>query len=237
MELKCPHHSKIENQKIQDALFDKINLKHFPCIGAKAALIKRQIKCFFVDNMASNKEDPKILEFLYSFITNYRLSDLKFHSAAIIFKNTVISSEEMFEKLMWQRLQSLHGFDSLNYKYDPRVDADPSSPNFSFSLKEEAFFIIGLHSQSSRPARVFEHPTLIFNPHLQFEQLRESGKFEKMKQTIRKRDVAFSGSLNPMLKNFGESSEAWQYSGLNYDDNWNCPLKINHAKTKINITT
>jgi FPC/CPF motif-containing protein YcgG len=55
-----------------------------------------------------------------------------------------------------------------------------------------------------------------------------------MKNTVRKRDIAFSGSVNPMLQDFGESSEVYQYSGRKYDDSWQCPLKITHAETKHN---
>ena len=46
---------------------------------------------------------------------------------------------------------------------------------------------------------------------------------------IRARDMAFQGSLNPVLKNFGESSEARQYSGRAVPDDWKCPF---HAKQK-----
>ena len=63
-----------------------------------------------------------------------------------------------------------------------------------------------------------------------------SGKYEKMKHVVRKRDIAFSGSINPMLKDFGEVSEIYQYSGRKYDDTWRCPLKINHAAIERNTS-
>ncbi|MBA3674464.1 MAG: YqcI/YcgG family protein, partial [Chitinophagaceae bacterium] len=96
------------------------------------------------------------------------------------------------------------------------------------------FYIIGLHTASSRQARQFKYPTLVFNPHAQFEQLKETAKYDMMKNAVRKRDIAFSGSVNPMLQDFGESSEAYQYSGRKYDESWQCPLKITHAETKHN---
>lgn len=231
MELKCPHLVEANTEHIKDGFFNRINSKSFPCVGAKAALARDHIESFMIEDMASSRDDENALQFLYSFVENYRRSPRKFHSAALFFKTPRLMSEEKFDELMWQRLQALSDLDARNYKYDSRVNADPFSPDFSFSLKEEAFFIIGLHPQSSRLARQFEHPVLIFNPHAQFEQLRKSGKFERMQQTIRKRDIKFSGSVNPMLKNFGESSEVWQYSGRKYNDNWQCPLKINHANT------
>ncbi len=181
-------------------------------------------------NMACPKDDYDILQFLYNFVDKYRSSRDFYHSAAIIFNGPQMMNEEMFDALLWQRLQALEILDAANYKYDHRVEADPLSAKFSFSIKEEAFFIIGLHAASSRQARRFIHPTLVFNPHAQFEQLRASSKYDAMKNTVRKRDIAFSGSVNPMLQDFGESSEVYQYSGRRYDDSWKCPLKITHTK-------
>jgi uncharacterized protein len=90
-------------------------------------------------------------------------------------------------------------------------------------------FVIGMHPKASRLARTARYPTMVFNLHEQFERLRARGKFETMKQIIRAREMAFQGSINPMLKNFGESSEASQYSGRPVSGNWPCPF---HAHKK-----
>ncbi|MGZ5191922.1 MAG: guanitoxin biosynthesis heme-dependent pre-guanitoxin N-hydroxylase GntA [Flavisolibacter sp.] len=208
-----------------------LNNQTFPCIGAKTAITKQQLRCMVAGNMACPKDDRDILRFLYDFVEDYRKSPRPFHSAAIIFNQPQISSEELFDELLWLRLQALIGLDKENYNYDKRVSNDPASPFFSFSLKEEAFFIIGLHSSSSRLARQFKYPTLVFNPHSQFEKLRETNRYEHMKTVIRKRDMAYSGSVNPMLEDFGAFSEVYQYSGRKYDAEWRCPLKFNN-KTK-----
>ena len=217
------------NIAIKQEYLSYIDNKEFACIGAKAALAKEQIHCFVAGNMACPKDDGAILNFLYNFIDGYRNSHELFHSAAVIFKGPLLITDEEFDRLMWKRLQALSDLDAANYKYDCRVDSAPSSAEFSFSLKEESLFIIGLNPASSRPLRRFTYPALVFNPHVQFEQLRQSGKYEKMKQVVRKRDIAFSGSVNPMLKDFGDASEVYQYSGRKYDESWQCPLKINHA--------
>lgn len=188
------------------------------------------------EHMICPNDDKIILQFLYSFIEEYRSSKEFYHSAAIIFKKPGIHSEEMFEEILWQRLQALADLDAKNHDYDKRVSTDPSSANFSFSLKEEAFYIIGLHPSSSRASRQFKYPTLVFNPHALFEQLSETTKYDKMKVAVRKRDMTHSGSINPMLKDFGEASEVYQYSGRHYDETWQCPLKINHAAVKHNTT-
>lgn len=214
-----------------------IDNRDFACIGAKVALSRNQVHCFVADNMACPKDDAGILQFLYRFIVSYRNSNELYHSVAVLFKEPQGIDEECFDALMWQRLQSLSDLDSLNYKYDHRVNPDPSSPGFSFSLMEESLFIIALYPGSSRPLRRFSYPTLVFNPHEQFERLRKSGKYEKLKGVVRKRDLAFSGSVNPMLKDFGDASEVFQYSGRKYDNTWQCPLKINHEPTRHNPAT
>ena len=219
------------NKHIESTYFAFLNTKAFPCIGAKTALAKQQAVCMVASHMACPKDDSAILQFLYRFVDDYRKSDQIFHSAAIIFEEPVSLTEKVFDELLWQRLQRLSNMDSEKYRYDNRVDPDPESGNFSFSLKEEAFFIIGLHPASSRASRQFSYPTLVFNPHQQFENLKQSNKYESMKATVRKRDIAYSGSVNPMLNDFGKSSEALQYSGRKYDQPWQCPLHINH-KTK-----
>jgi uncharacterized protein len=94
------------------------------------------------------------------------------------------------------------------------------------SFGEEAFFIVGLHPRASRPARRFECPVLVFNLHDQFEQLREQGRYERMRTKIIERDVALAGSANPMLARHGTISEARQYSGRNISEpGWVCPFK------------
>lgn len=214
-----------------------IQHRRFSCVAAKAAAAKQQVRCMVAGNMACPRQDGEILQFLYAFIREYRVSQTNYHTAAIIFQRPECAGEELFDSLLWQRLQGLSTLDAESYPYDRRVNDDPSSPNFSFSIREEAFYIIGLHPGSSRASRRFLYPTLVFNPHAQFEQLRNADKYENMKKVIRKREIALSGSVNPMLADFGELSEAFQYSGRKYDAGWKCPLKINHGRSQNNTAT
>jgi FPC/CPF motif-containing protein YcgG len=208
--------------------------KAFPCVAAKAALAKEQLDVFVAGHMACPKDDTAILDFIYGFVDRYRQSDKMFHSAVIIFEQPDVYDEKMYSHFFWNRMQALSNLDAEKYEYDHRVDADPLSEHFSFSLKEEAFFVIGLHPAASRPARRFKYPAMVFNPHAQFEQLREAGQYDKMRNIIRKKDSELAGSINPMLRDFGEASEVYQYTGQKLDNKWTCPLHINHAETKRN---
>ncbi|WP_373514658.1 guanitoxin biosynthesis heme-dependent pre-guanitoxin N-hydroxylase GntA [Persicitalea sp.] len=220
----------LENEPIIDAYKSFLGSKVFPCVAAKAALAKEQVQCFVADHMACPNDDTAILQFLYAFVDRYREAATPFHSAAVLFKGPQAPGEETFEVLLWQRLQMLVDLDAALYPYDPRVSDDSSSPEFGFSLKGEAFFVIGLHPRSSRPARQFAYPALVFNPHAEFEKLRTTQSYEKMKDIVRKKDIAHSGSINPMLTDFGTASDVYQYSGRQYGDDWQCPLKLNHAR-------
>lgn len=219
----------METNTIIEEYKEYIGNKEFVCVAAKAALAKQQIQCMIAGHMACPKDDASILSFLYSFIDTYRNSDEMYHSAVVIFEQSGIMNEEMFDSFLWQRLQAISVLDAKLHPYDNRVVADPSSPNFSFSLKEESFFVIGLHPNSSRQVRQFKYPALVFNPHHQFEQLKETHKYDSLKRVVRKRDLQISGSVNPMLEDFGSASEVYQYSGRQYDQQWKCPLKIYHA--------
>src|SRR5450432_1592254 len=122
-----------------------LNDKAFPCVGAKAALARGQIKCMIAGHMACPKDDGAILQFLYDFVDSYRATNGLFHSAAILFTGPSLTGPEgadegLFEAWLWQRLQALADLDAREHAFDPRVHSDPSAADFSFSLKEEAFF-------------------------------------------------------------------------------------------------
>jgi FPC/CPF motif-containing protein YcgG len=219
-----------EMNEIAEEYFSFIDDKAFPCVAAKAAYSRNQIRVFVCDHIACPKDDYGIIQFLYGFIEEYRALSKLYSSAVVIFKGPSECSEEQFDALMWQRLQSISDSDATHHSWDQRVHSDPSHADFSFSIKEEGFYIIGLHPGSSRKARRFKYPALVFNPHDQFEKLRAIDRYSTMKDTVRKRDKALSGSVNPMLADFGESSEAFQYSGRAYDKEWKCPFVSHHEK-------
>jgi FPC/CPF motif-containing protein YcgG len=133
--------------------------------------------------------------------------------------------ELQFEDLFWRQLRALHELDATHFDWDPNVRSDPGDPHFSFSFGGQALYVIGMHANSSREARRFPWPALVFNPHEQFERLRADGKWKRMQETIRTRDHALQGSINPMLSDFGEQSEARQYSGRAVEEDWRAPFK------------
>ncbi|AMO72435.1 hypothetical protein AZE99_11740 [Sphingorhabdus sp. M41] len=213
-------------EELQSAIADMISQPQFPCVGAKSALARDNLKVIAGHSLDSNWDDLEIHRELLDWAREYRDSTDGLRSLAVIFDGPTDLSEAEFEKLLWDRIQSMADKDAwLGQSYDERVSADPNDPHFSLSFGGEAFFVIGLHPNASRPARRFSHPVLVFNLHDQFERLREHGKYEKMRDTILARDEKLAGNINPMLAKYGESSEARQYSGRQVSDDWKCPFQ------------
>jgi len=203
-----------------------IQERDFPCVGAKSALAHGDLHTLLARDITSAWDDLRIYAALRDFIAAYRRRPGPFQSLAVIFGNREPMDEAAFEQALWARAQSLSDKDgSLGQAYDPRVSADTEDPRFSLSFAGEAFFIVGMHPGASRPARRFEAPVLVFNPHDQFERLRAADRYETLRAAIIARDVALAGSPNPMLARFGEESEARQYSGRAVSPDWKCPFR------------
>lgn len=200
----------------------------FPCIGAKAALSHHSITFFECGSLSDSQFDIALSDALAGFAHQHGEAGM-FMSLVALFNDTTLYDEETFEHLLWQRLQNIHDHDSTLHEWDASVNSDPESPQFSFSVGGHGFYVVGLHPGASRMARRFQTPALVFNLHHQFEQLRHDGQYDKMSRIIRQREIKVSGTINPMLASFGESSEAIQYSGRQVGTEWKCPF---HSHTK-----
>ena len=148
-----------------------------------------------------------------------------FTTFVAVFRERDGGDEAWFEHALWSQLQRLHDLDVRYHPWDARVSDDPGDPRFSFSLAGNAFFVVGLHPWSSRSARRFAWPALIFNAHEQFEHLRADGRFGGLQQRIRQRERRLDGTLNPNLADYGAHSEARQYSGRAAEPSWTCPFR------------
>ena len=197
----------------------------FPCVGAKAALSRGTMNIIVARDIGSGWDDLAIYPALRQLAQGYRADPKLFQTLVVLFEGSGAMDEQTFETHLWQRIQSLSDKDVwLGQEVDPRVSNDPDDPHFSLSFAGEAFFVVGLHPQASRPARRFEVPAMVFNLHDQFEQLRAQGRYEKLRESILERDLALAGSMNPMLARHGDTSEARQYSGRAVEEGWRCPF-------------
>ncbi len=216
------HHAQAE---LESLLHQHVADRAFPCVGAKAAMARGTLNVLACTRLDSAWDDLRIHDGLVEFAAAYRADPTLFRSFAVVFDGPEDLDETTFEAALWQRIQSLSDKDVWRGQpYDTRVSHDPTDSHFSLSFGGEAFFVVGLHPHASRPARRFARPTLVFNLHDQFEQLRADGRYETMREAIMVRDEAIAGSRNPMLARHGEVSEARQYSGRAVDAAWRCPF-------------
>lgn len=174
------------------------------------------------EQMGSAEAASAILKDLQVYLENYNFESKNFETFIATFPNDNFGDEQAFEDALWKQLQQIHELDTV--EWDAAVDSNPESSNFSFSILGHAFYIVGMHPESSRIARRAPYPTLVFNLHSQFEDLREMGTYKRVRNRIRKRDKKLQSSINPVLRDFGEASEALQYSGKNNEGNWKCPF-------------
>jgi FPC/CPF motif-containing protein YcgG len=197
----------------------------FPCLGAKAAFSAHSQVISVYDALGSQRSASPLAIDLGNFVQSKLCRDGGFATFIAIFREPRLLTEEEFERLLWSQLQQLHDIDAAHHQWDPTVSSDPFDPHFSFSFGGQALYVVGLHERSSRHARRFAWPTLVFNPHAQFDRLRHDGHWQRMQEAIRRRDVALQGEVNPMLSDFGEQSEARQYSGRRVPETWEPPFR------------
>lgn len=203
----------------------------FPCVGAKAALVQGNID-FGIYGTLSNEACETSLHFdLRDYIGELETDGPAVQSFAAIFMDTPPLSEAEFETLLWTRLKGLADIDEeFDQKWSDEASANPHDPHFSMSLAGHPFFVVGMHPNASRLARRSPFTMLVFNSTVQFNQLREDGRFYKLQEIIRERDKALQGSINPNLSEFGEASDASQYSGRPVGSDWECPVHFEAEK-------
>jgi FPC/CPF motif-containing protein YcgG len=199
----------------------------YPCVGAKSVFARDQVEVLVLDRLADPDAAATLKEALAAFSGGHpRVSSKGPAMASFVaaFRSPVPETEAAFEELLWRQLALLHAEDDS--PWDSAVSSDPASPHFGFSVAGRAFFVIGMHPAASRLARRTPLPVLVFNLHSQFEDLRRSGRYDRVRDTVRKRDTRLQGSTNPMVADHGARSEARQYSGRKVGDGWRPPVDL-----------
>ncbi|MFG6412275.1 guanitoxin biosynthesis heme-dependent pre-guanitoxin N-hydroxylase GntA [Roseateles sp. DC23W] len=202
-----------------------ISDRAFPCVGAKSASNRGRMDLIVCDELGTEASAQRLCCSLAQFSARYPEPGEDPVSFVAIFEACVGEEDEFHQKL-WRQLQLIHDLDATRHAWATGVSDDPASNDFSFSVAGRAFFVVGLHPNSSRLARRAPRPTLVFNFHEQFEAMRASGRYAKLQTAIRQRDVELQGNINPVLAQFGQASEAQQYSGKH---GGGCPFQVRKA--------
>lgn len=205
-----------------ELLSERILGPEYPCLGARSVFKRERATVVLHDDLEAPETARTLLEQLREYAVTVDPEE-GFVSFVAGFRGPDVRDEKHFEEMLWGLLQRLHDVDEQPWA--PEVSADPNDPHFAFSVAGTPFFIVGLHPKASREARRMPLPVLVFNLHEQFESLREEGGFERMRDTIRRRDEELQGSINPMVSDHGETSEARQYSGRKLEKAWEAPFE------------
>lgn len=211
-----------KDQEMKSRFEDFILVNNHPCVMAQSVFTQKQVDFHVYEGLGTETAAGQILKDLEGYLGKYDFSSNDFFTFVAAFRNNEPLKEKEFEKLMWQQLQYIHEADDADWDKD--VSPDKESKNFSFSIAGKAFYLVGMHPGSSRMARQSPFPVMVFNLHWQFEKLREMGAYDTVRDKIRERDFELQGSNNPMLEDFGEKSEARQYSGRKVSEAWKCPF-------------
>jgi uncharacterized protein len=207
------------------AIEEMVAHPEFPCLGARSVFRRDAATLVVLDDLADTAPDGS-LDTLGAALAQYAHevdAEGDLVSFVACFRGPVPDAEGDFEALLWGALQHLH--DNDDTPWADGVAAAPENPHFAFSVAGTAFFVVGLHPNASRVARRAPLPTLVFNLHSQFERMREDGRFQRMRDTIRRRDTELQGYLNPMVSDHGDSSEARQYAGRVVPADWTAPFE------------
>jgi len=195
----------------------------YPCVGARSVVNRSTYRFGYYGAMIADAV-AGLARDLCAFVAELKATEPQFSSFIAAFQADPRMDEDAFESALWDVLSRLRTLDQRYFEYAPSANPDPATPDYAFSFAEEGLFVVGMHPRASRAARRFAYPMLVFNPHRQFTRLRETGGWQPFQKTIRSREMALQGSLNPNLAEYGSASEARQYSGKPVSDQWKCPF-------------
>ncbi|MBC5805551.1 MAG: hypothetical protein DLM53_00630 [Candidatus Eremiobacter antarcticus] len=210
---------------VHETLVRFIGAAEYPCVGAKAAMNQGHYRFASYHSIGSPVVTAGLARDLSAFTAERPLMRTDYASFIAVFDDVGMRDPLRFEAALWTQLSQLHALDREHTAWDPSVNPDADAADFAFSFGGCAYFVVGLHPGSSRLARRFPWPVLVFNPHRQFDALRAQGIYDRFKDIVRSRELALQGSLNPNLADFGAASEARQYSGRAVDAGWKCPFR------------
>lgn len=207
-----------------EALRQFVGVDDYPCVGARSVFNRETYRYGYYADPASPQCVEGLARDLCAFVAEKPAFAGSFSSFVAAFDDGGYD-EDGFDAALWSALSRLSELESGLFAQCPDVSADPDSPRYAFSFCATAFFVVGMHPRSSRLARRFAYPLLVFNPHDQFAELRSDGRWDRFRSIVRARDIGLQGSLNPNLSDFGEVSEARQYSGKPAEERWACPVR------------
>jgi FPC/CPF motif-containing protein YcgG len=216
----------VKDPRAEGWIASLLNQKNYPCVAALQSFHKDDYQVGFYGELGEGSLWRDLRQDLLFFLSKQRQSNSTHLTFWAFFEERPEISEEGFEERMWKELSFLTSEETKDEDWG-QFTSDPEDKAFCLGLGGHRFFVVGLHPQSSRKARQFPVPALVFNVFDQFEALKEKGIYDSMVKTNRDRDVKFQGSVNPMALVHGDDWESIQFSGrANDQKKWKCPFSF-----------
>lgn len=197
----------------------------FPCSGAKAALNDNSYRFNAYPSLAEPTIWPSVAADLARFVSDRHSMGQFYTFIASFLEPAAVTDHSAWDRLFWSFLQSLHDLDKI--PWDPRFSANPDDGDFAFSFAGCGMLVVSLYPGSTRYARRFAWPTIVFNPLEQDRQVfPDPRELDRFVDRIRRRDARLQGSVNPSLPSHAGEPQAPGFSGAPISANWRCPLNV-----------
>ena len=216
--------------EVKQAITQLVQPTNYPCGPAVSSLKNNDYLVGVYSDFGTGHLTKELYNDLLYFRQSQKTSGSLFLSFWAVFRDESVLNEDEFEKALWKELSLLSSFEASSVPWDKSFSSDPESSEFCLSVGGEAFFVVGLHRQSSRESRIFPWPTLIFNLYSQFDELARLGRYDSIVKSNRARELKVHGTLNPMVEKYGDTWEAIQFSGKENPPDWKCPF---HRALKV----
>ncbi len=214
---------------------ERILQKNYPCVAAVQSVLRGEYLVGIYGEFGSGRHWSKFRGDLFKFLEAVKKNDSRYLSFWAVFDRQdepAQDDETEFEKKLWRELSFLTSQEDREKDWAPEDISAPHDKGFCFSLGGEKLFVVGLHPKSSRLARQFSRPALVFNVFSQFEKFEKDGTYQALVNSIRQRDLKFQKSLNPMVVEHSEQWEGIQFSGKKNSQDWQCPFQFMSKKDK-----
>lgn len=213
-------------QDVHQQLKETVLQKDYPCVAALRAIEREDYVVGLYGALGRSRRWRELRQDLLAFLAEQGRSGSPYRTMFAIFPESGPLTEGAFETAMWAELSGLTSEETRSTDWAEGSVSEANDQAFVFSLGGQALFVVGVHPASSRRGRRFPFTGLIFNAFSQFEVFEQRGTYERMVAINRARDIAFDGSVNPMVERHGNQWEAIQFSGQKNPDDWKCPFRF-----------
>ncbi len=213
------------SKQVEVEIKNLLSQKNYPCTPALRSFNRGEYQVGLYKKFGTGYNWKELRQDLLFFTKKQKESNSPYLTFWAVYENLKMDEVE-FEANLWNELSHLTSEELKGIDWPTGASANPNDRNFSFCIGGESFFVVGLHPSTSRPARRFKWPVLVFNLFSQFELLKIHGVFNSTVENNRKLDNKFSGTVNPMAEKYAEKWESIQFSGKNNPSNWKCPFQF-----------